>query len=35
VILFHRLHRILKLMDQGQILLSPLTEAMDIMAEAI
>jgi len=35
VILFHRLHRQLKLTDQGHMLLSPLTEALDIMADAI
>ncbi|MCF6246093.1 MAG: transcriptional regulator GcvA [Desulfobacula sp.] len=35
VILFHRLHRKLSLTDQGQILLFPITEALDIMTNAV
>ncbi len=35
VILFHRLHRQLILTDQGQILLKPLTDAFDLIAESL
>ncbi len=35
VILFHRLHRQLMLTDQGQMLLPPLTEALNMMSDAI
>ena len=35
MVLFHRLHRQLVLTDQGQILLTPLTEALDKMSDII
>jgi len=35
VILFHRLHKKLKLTNQGMLLLSPLTQAFSIMSDAV
>ena len=35
VILFHRMHKRLKLTDQGMLLLPPLTQAFDIMTRAV